>query len=332
MNTNHLLLLVAVLLTVSSPSAVDATYIEDISRRAIEDVVEQNYQTAFSRIDSLEQAIGGFEPWSLRAMVYHAQIIDYESFDLAAKFYSACEMVESKSNRELALRPTAANFALGTINGFRANILMREGKWLRSVKYALAMKSNLEEVIARDPEYVDALVGIGSYEYWSARSLNFLPFSGDNRGKGIERIETALNKSKVNKAGAATALIWIYIDQGEGAKALKLSEQWLAKFPTSRSFLWAAGEAALAAHDYPAVLQYYRKILTSVLADPAQRNNYNAFGCYHRLAEISLKTGDRDAARTYIRDAFTLQLSEATRTRKQKDWDDLKRWQQELSE
>ncbi len=329
-------ILVIVCGTLSQAIAASNSYpvsldVDRIMRSAIDDVIEQHYTHAFSLADSIANISTGPEAWALRAMIYQAWIIDYESFDRVDEFYRAVDSTEERANQLLNSYPAFAYLSLGLVNGFRASILLRQDRNIASVKAAISMKSALEKAITIDPTLTDCYVGLGSYDYWSSRKLNFLPFFGDRRDRGISRLKTALETSKLHSASAATALIWIYIDRGDGRIALKMAEDQLQRYPSARSFMWAAAEAAYAIGDWKVGIEYYQKILASCLADPIQGNNFNIMSCYHSLAEMYQKIGEPENAKDCIRKAMKLHLTDEIRDRKKIDLADFQKWWLELT-
>jgi hypothetical protein len=298
---------------------------------AIDDVIEQRYDAAFRRADTIAMHSNGPEAWATRALILHGWIIDYESFNRVNEFTAACDSAEERAGSIKSTYPGFANLCLGLIDGFRAAIAMRQEKWISAMHASLSMKSELEAALYADSSLTDSYVGLGSFDYWSSRKLNFLPFLGDHRERGIQRIKIALRSSQLHPASAATALIWIYIERGDNVEALSMSEEWIHNYPEARSFLWAAAEAAYAMSDWKKGIAYYQRILASVRADPAQGNHLNEMGCYHRLAAMSMKLGDTTAARQYVQSGLSLTLTSDIKARKKKDLSDFTRWSKEWS-
>jgi len=305
--------------------------VEPILNSAIDDVIEQRYDAAFLRADTIAQIGHVPEAWTLRALILQAWIIDYESFNRVDEFNAACDSAENRMSGLRSSAPGYAYLSFGLVSSFRATIAMRQEKWITAMRASMAMKSELEDALAADSSLTDSYVGLGSFDYWSSRKLRFLPFFGDNRERGIRNIKRALHFSRINTASAATALIWIYIDRGDNALALAMAKDELSKYPEARSFLWAAAEAAYAMGDWKNGMAYYQQILASVRSDPNQNNHFNELGCYHRLASMSVKTGDTTAALGYVNKGLSMRLTPDIRDRKKKDLADFNRWLKEWS-
>lgn len=304
---------------------------EQRSRAAINDIFEQRYDRALAHADTFLRENDKASAWSLRSLVYHSRIIDYESNEYLPSFVTACDSGEYYANALIQSDPARGWFTLGTIAGFRAAIQIHNEQWVASARSAMTMRDALQKALTLDSSYVDAFVALGSYEYWSSQKMRYLPFYGDKRAEGIAKIHRASRESRINPSGAIAALVWIEIDRKRYDEALRLAESQLKLYPSARSYLWAAGEAAYLKCDWQLGITYYLRILTSVRNDPGQTNQYNELGCYHRLTEMYMKLSDVSTALSYANKGLSLTISDEVRARKQHDLSDLKRWQSELN-
>lgn len=297
----------------------------------IDDVIEQNYTESFQKADLFRVQNHKLEYWTSQALIYHALMIDYESFDSSAVFFRSCDSAFHYANFLTGKQRPYGLLAKGIVEGFRANILLRVGNTISSASAALSMRKHLNECIQLNPNLFDAYVGLGSYDYWSSKALSLLPFLGDNRERGILRIQEAEQKSILHSTTATTALIWINIDRKKYQEAVLQSEAMLKKYPNARTFLWSAGEAAYHSKDWNSSIRYYEVLLESLQSDDGQKNYFNELGCYHRLIEMYRKIGEIHRAKKYIQKANSLRLSDEIKKRKRKDIKNITQWSKELN-
>jgi tetratricopeptide (TPR) repeat protein len=106
-----------------------------------------------------------------------------------------------------------------------------------------------KKVLKADPEYVDAYMSIGLYEY----VIDSLPFGWrllarvaglkGSKSKGIEHLELVTEKGKYAADDARVLLIGIYTKEGKPERALDLISQLAAKYP--RNYLFGIERATM---------------------------------------------------------------------------------------
>jgi tetratricopeptide (TPR) repeat protein len=106
-----------------------------------------------------------------------------------------------------------------------------------------------KKVLKTDPDYVDAYMSIGLYEY----VIDSLPFGWrllarvaglkGSKKKGIEHLELVTQKGKYAADDARVLLIGIYTKEGQPERALDVISQLSAKYP--RNYLFGIERAAL---------------------------------------------------------------------------------------
>ena len=106
-----------------------------------------------------------------------------------------------------------------------------------------------KKVLKADPEYADAYMSIGLYEY----VIDSLPFGWrmlarvagltGSKKKGIEHLETVTQKGKYAADDARVLLIGIYTKEGQPDRALDIISQLSAKYP--RNYLFGVERATM---------------------------------------------------------------------------------------
>jgi tetratricopeptide (TPR) repeat protein len=106
-----------------------------------------------------------------------------------------------------------------------------------------------KQVIKVDPNYSDAYLSIGLYEYvidslpFSWRMLARLAGLKGSKKKGIEHLEMVTQKGKYTADDARVVLIGIYTKEGQPERALELISQLATKYP--RNYLFGVERAGM---------------------------------------------------------------------------------------
>jgi hypothetical protein len=95
----------------------------------------------------------------------------------------------------------------------------------------------LKQVLARDPQFYAANLGIGVFDYYLSTSFKWMPFVDDRVSEGIESIEAALNAPYPYNNAAKNSLCWILAERKEFRQADSLAQSVLDINPTSTIFL-----------------------------------------------------------------------------------------------
>ncbi len=134
------------------------------------------------------------------------------------------------------------DFAAGMAYGLRGQWRLLMGHWLDAYFDGRKGLKFLHACLAADPEYYDADLGLGVYDYEAARfgrkiRMGFLfRIFGDERN-GIRLITLAKEKGRYSKHQAAVFLLTLYIqDKNDYQDALPLAKELRRDFPESPYF------------------------------------------------------------------------------------------------
>ena len=106
-----------------------------------------------------------------------------------------------------------------------------------------------KQVIKVDPNYTDAYLSIGLYEYvidslpFSWRVLARLAGLKGSKKKGIEHLEMVTQKGKYTADDARVVLIGIYSKEGQSERSLEIISQLATKYP--RNYLFGVERASM---------------------------------------------------------------------------------------
>lgn len=231
------------------------------------------------------------------AAVLHTRMMDYERYDQIDDFEKLLKKTLKLSQRYRNTDPWA-DFLIGGAYGYLAFHQGKQKRLIEAFKNGQRSISALESVLARDSTLADALVGLGTYQYYRSkfsRYLSWMPFVDDSREEGISMIKEALRQSHYSKYSAMNALIWIYLDEERYDDAGDLIVTAMSEFPDSRLFLWAAARHAKKSGNWERAIDYYGRILAS-FEQQGVSSPYNEISCHHNLIEVLRMREDSQAA------------------------------------
>lgn len=130
-----------------------------------------------------------------------------------------------------------AMFYLGCAYGKLGMYYVDNHKYVKAYWYGSKGIKYLKKVIEKDPDYYDAYLGLGIFDYSVSvlpkiiKSLSFLLRINEDREKGLEEIRITSSKGVYAKDDAKIALLNIYIDyENDFDAALTLLKEMVAKY------------------------------------------------------------------------------------------------------
>ena len=281
------------------------------------------------------------------AMLYQAQIIDYESDFREKDFYKNIKTAKKYAKERIKndRKDAWAYLFLGNTYGAKALYEAREGNWWSGLDNGLRAKSALKEAVKHDSELYDAYVGLGSYHYWASvmtKALRWLPLIGDRREEGISEMKLAQKRAIFSQDAASSGLIWVYINEKKFDQAISLAEKMQNKYPKGKSFLWALATAYYEKSDWSNALFFYQEILERIekqidrsTSSGNHRKNpnnyYNRIECKFHIANCLFNLGKFEECILTCEEIQNYPLDEKTKKRQN---DKLKRtkklWEKSL--
>ena len=305
--TGHLVLysrIVLLLLLIFSGNIFSQEYpdgsVNLLLKSGIDDIINQNYSQAKSEFEKLNSKY----PDLPFGKIYLAATEIARSYDYGEEYNG--EVISkylnlAKDQSESLLNKNPENiwnhYFVGLTEGYISYYEGLNGSWLTSLKEGINSESNFEECLKRNPDFVEAYSGLGTYKYWKSKKTGFLtwlPFVHDDRAEGINYLEKAVDKSSYNTYLALNSLIWIYIDKKNFDNAVRISEKALKKYPKSRFFRWGLARAYEDVDRSKAINSYY-EIMNSYL-NLNIMNHYNEIVLKHLIAQQYEKMGEKSKA------------------------------------
>jgi len=211
------------------------------------------------------------------AMVYQARMKDLES-DLYEKEFlqnlnKVIELTKPKEENKTADKWEL--LFLGNAYGSLGYFQTKKGGWFSGFKSAKKAKGALEKALQQDSLFYEAYFGLGSYHYWKSvatKFINWLPFIGDHRQKGIQQLKLASEKAVFFQEPAKLGLMWIYYREKRYSEALELALTLQEKYPESKVPLWAKAFIYYEKYDWRDCLAVLDELEERLLQ--TQKDNY----------------------------------------------------------
>lgn len=267
------------------------------------------------------------------ARIYFQKIIEFYPENPAGYFFSAAllqlKMMDQCHNNEekeyLKLIKVArekskmvlekgenlwAEFYLGSSYGYQAVYEGMKGNYLETFKFGIKGGRMLEEIIKKEPQFYDAYLGAGTYEYFWARASRYLPFlklTDGDVNEAIKKMHIAAEKSLYMGPTARNSLSFIYGEEGKYENATLIIDSLLKEYPTSRTFHWNKANLEFKKKNYPVALKIY-EYLFSIYND--EENHSNLAQCKLYIGKCYLEMQEKEKAKTALKEVIGYKVHE----------------------
>ncbi|TKJ41462.1 hypothetical protein CEE37_02560 [candidate division LCP-89 bacterium B3_LCP] len=298
---------------------------EDSSNRAsVQEILEKTflleYEEALDSVDKLQERLPDHTIGPLlRAGVLYCRMLDLEDrLDMdqfVREYEKAWELSEvlKKSGEE-----AEANLYQGVLLGYRALLEQRRGRWWPAVKIGIKSVGRMKACLKADSTFSDALLGVGTYKYWSSKAtdfINWLPIIPDQKEKGIELMRRAMNEGLFAREIARSTLVWTLIDAGQPHEAVELSLEGLRLYPGSRHFLWPLADGYFLLKQFNKAVATYQQLYDSI--QPLKRNNhYNELIVCKQMARIYYRLSQPEEVLKWTERGLSYPLDDDVKKRK----------------
>jgi tetratricopeptide (TPR) repeat protein len=170
------------------------------------------------------------------------------------KLRATIDVAITKAKARLAANPNdvQALYSLGVSNATLASFAATAKRsYLEAANRTKDARNYHRRVLALDPNFTDALLSVGAYEYvvtvipWPLRYSILLPLglTGGNKAGGIQKLETVAAKGNHAATDAKMLLIVIYGREKRYDQALRLTNELTVQYP--RNFLFEMSKASI---------------------------------------------------------------------------------------
>lgn len=302
------------------PSIYADSALEQAILTGIDHTIRERYETA----DSVFADVSRHYPHSpvgplFRAAALQTRMLDLEDGREWPRLKRLIEKAIQKAENWKKIAPDDPEpyFFQGGAYGYWAVYESHWGGWFAALKTGLKAANRFKEAVELDPTFIDAYLGLGSYQYWkSAKTtfINWLPILADDRQKGIKNLRRAVEDGVFVRQMAETALMWTLLDYGLPQRALEIARKLHEEYPETKAFLWGIGLSARQAYRWRECIEAFDTLEARItLAGPG--NYFNLIECAYYKAEAAREAGDYDRGRAECRRAFSYPLPRETKKR-----------------
>ncbi len=288
-------------LTIMKPGVTSAwplpeQELHDTLLRGIDLTMKQDYPEA----RALFQSVTKNYPDNPAGYLYlagtmQAEYSDYENTFDQQLFDSLLAKGESLAERLIEKKDSAdwGCYYAGTALSYRAFSESENGSWPSVIIDGMNAAKMFERCLELNPQFYDAMNGLGTYYYWRSKKtefLSWLPFVSNKENEGIELLSSAVEKGTYEKFIAMNSLALVFIEEKQYDEALTIVQNGLRLYPDNRSFLWCLmGIVERMPHrDTAAIKSAVFRMLASVMKAPV-RNQYCEAACRLKLAQFAME-------------------------------------------
>ncbi|HEX4047507.1 MAG TPA: hypothetical protein VH309_06715, partial [Elusimicrobiota bacterium] len=191
--------------------------------------------------------------------------------DVAAAQTKADAYIDSDDPQMRADGYFVSGMALGTLGQWR----LMKGHWIDAYFAGKKAIKHLRKCVKLDPDYYDAYLGLGVFDYQAARlsgiaKLGFLLGVRGDEQRGLAEIRLAAGKSRYARRQASEFLLCIdLIDRRDFAASLSVLEKLRADFPQSPYYLFLEAQVRDRLGERSASQELGRRLYAQIAADPA---------------------------------------------------------------
>jgi len=245
---------------------------------------QRKYPEAIKLFEGLENKYPESPSGSFGLMATY-QLMMFENIDFRfSNEYSEIEKrFESAVDKMLSGKPSSWDlFMSGAGYGMRGFYYARADKWFRALGSAIRAVQLLKRSVFENPNFKDAYLGIGMYNYWRSvltKGLSFLPFFGDRRKEGIEQIETAGCEGVYAQKLSESNLAFIYAYEKKFTKSREIVDRYLAQYPQNILLRQLSARLYFLGRKFEKAADEYKKI---VQIDSAMTKSYYYLGVVYK--------------------------------------------------
>jgi len=227
----------------------------DLRARALTEVQEASHRSDRAAADSVARSLVARwpdDPTGYYARAVLSQVRGQGCEDARPLGRPDADLARAATLAEAAVRARPSDvwsrYILGLALGFQSMLAARDGHLWQAWRTSRRSLDELDEVLRRDPTFVDAWLPVGTYHFWVGSAVarwRWLPGIEDTRAQGIAELRRAASRGRMTQLSANSMLVWALLAYDRQAEALRLADSLLVRYPGNRSFLWARVNALL---------------------------------------------------------------------------------------
>jgi tetratricopeptide (TPR) repeat protein len=247
-----------------------------------------------------EDPVGYF----LTANIYQTIMRDYRLNLYEEEFEKYIHRTVEVAEKAVLDNPNAENcFLLGASEGYRCLHWFHEGKWIKAIKSVRKSVKMFNMALEKDPNYIDAIMGLAIYEYGKSKVKIFgIGLFGDKTDKVIADFKQVEESSHYLANHAMYMLQLIYFENEEYEKALEYNQKIFANYPGSSVAWYYRGLINQRLGNLDEAGAAWKELINRVEDFPKPSHGYLIESHYH-LADIAYSRENKMPAWQHLRKA-----------------------------
>jgi hypothetical protein len=221
--------------------------------RGIELLYDLNFDEAeqiFARLvsETPEKPVGYF----YMAMVSWSKLsIGFWTPEVLKEYVDRIDLTISVTRKRIEKQEAGSfdYFYLGGALGFKGRFELMRQHWVSSYLLAYEAIAALRECAKLDPSNVDVFLGLGIYDYYTAKLsgvlkfLTYLFLHKGNKEEGLRKLHAAADQAVYSRIEAKSMLLHIYLflEQEDFYKALPFAQELASRFPSNPRYKYFEG-------------------------------------------------------------------------------------------
>lgn len=186
---------------------------------------------------------------------------------------NAISLGERLADSKDPVREADGHFIAGMAWGLHGQAELQRGRWLKAYSDGKKAIRHLKKCVKTDPDYQDAYLGLGIFDYQTDRlpAALKLPMLFVHRGdakRGIARIIQSMEKGRFARDQAGAFLLTIYVKEGDWDAALALLKRLREQFPQSPYFRYREASLLALRGDWEASYRNALELLDEAASQP----------------------------------------------------------------
>lgn len=234
--------------------------------RGKELLYQRNYPAALELFRQIEQDYPDCTAGIFGQMAAY-QIMMYENMDYRwkAEFEEVEDRFERRAAKNIKNDSSSWNlFMTGAAYGMRGFYYMRDDRWFRALGSATKGIRLMKRIIHDDPEFIDAKLGPGMYDFWRTvytKEITSLPFFPDRREKGLAAVKAVMEKGVYGRDLAETNLAYMLAQNKRYKESREIADKYLAKYPDNIILRQLSARLYFNGREYQKAIDEYERIL-----------------------------------------------------------------------
>lgn len=306
--------------------------VDSLIRKGINNIINQKYNSADSLFNKLDSEF----PSLPFGKIYLAALNISRSYSLNENYNDSLitdYLNDAEDKAEILVDENPADiwniYSKALSEGYYAYYKALKENWLSAISTGFDAIKDFEKCLSINHNFHEAMIAIGSYEYWKSKKADWIPFIEDERNDGINYLKKAIQNSSYNKYLAINSLIWIYIDEKDFTLAQVLAEKTVKEYPESIFFKWDLARV-YEETNIPKAIEFYNQILTSY-NETSAINIYNSVILNHIIAQLYSKLNENEKALKLCDEILSIKLTEKEKNKLENRLERVKRLKTELS-